>query len=142
MFRCRVPNEIGVHQHPAITGIELGKPLEILEFFRFPLALRKIDQRIWVEVQHRRNRAQSRLVRLPIARFSNRIRAHARFLSQFAIGNPQTALRFADDVPGVVFQFDHNLLSSDSERVRFSIAAQILNLFADELFECACNIDN
>ena len=79
VFRSQVPNQIGVHQHSAETGGELRQALEIFKRIRFPFSLRKIDQRVRIEIQNGRNRAQGRFIGLALAPLSHCLRGQSRF---------------------------------------------------------------
>jgi len=103
------PNEIGVHQDPAVIVLELASLRNPSSFSGFHLPWARSTSDLG-EVQHgaiARKVAQSACHRA----LYEPIRAHARFLPQFAIES-QTRLRFAGRCPRRVFQFNHNLLSS------------------------------
>jgi len=47
------------------------------------------------------------LIEIAVSQFPNCLRSYARFFGKLRIGNAEAALRFSDDVAGVVFKWNH-----------------------------------
>ncbi len=103
----RIPDEIGIHHHVVIRGVELRQTVES-DFVRPPFLLRELGQRICIELQGWRDLVERRAIELSVAHLPDGIDARARFLRELTIGDAQTALRFANNVGEVVFERDRH----------------------------------
>ena len=72
-----------------------------------PFSPGEFAKRAAAETKNRRNAQERRLVKVAIPHLANCFRTDARLFSQFRIGNAQAALRFSNDVTGVVFKRNH-----------------------------------
>jgi hypothetical protein len=72
-----------------------------------PFILGDLTKRSPGETQGRRNAQKRQLIEIALPQFAEFLRADSRFFRQFGIGNAQAALRFANDVSGIVFEWNH-----------------------------------
>ena len=114
---CWVPDEICVNGHIVIMAVELSEAVHLINFFGVPFALGKFTKCSRGETQNRRNAQKRQLIEIALSQLTDFLRADPRFFCQFAIGNAQAALRFADDIPDVVFERNHSP-SSNVYRLR------------------------
>ena len=89
-------------------AVELIEAIHLISLFGVPFVLGKFTKCSRGETQNRRNAQKRQLIEIALPQLTDFLRADPRLFCQFAIRNAQAALRFADDITGVVFERNHS----------------------------------